>query len=215
MIFANRQEAGEKLAEKLIKFKNRADAIVLGLPRGGVMVAFAAARRLNLPLDIIVPRKIGAPGNEELAIGAIGENGELVLDEALAKQLGVTPKYLAKIVAEEKEEAQRRLRIYRNGRPPLSLDGKTAILVDDGIATGSTMLAAIRSAKNKKAKKIIAAAPIVAMDTLAKLKNEADDVICIDAPAYFGAVGAFYREFGQTQDSEVVETLQQKRGDSF
>ena len=210
MIFTDRRDAGRKLAGMLEKFQNQPNTIVIGLPRGGVVVACEAARRLNLPLDIIVPRKIGAPGNDELAIGAITEEGEAVLDEILVRELNVAPEYIAKTVAKEKQEAQRRLKLYRGGRGPLSLQDKTAILIDDGIATGATMRAAIRSAKNKKAKKIIVAVPIIAPDTLNKLRAEADEIIYLDAPMFLGAIGAFYEEFSQTEDEEVIELMREK-----
>lgn len=209
-MFVDRKDAGQKLAGSLIRFKNQSDAIVIGLPRGGVVVAYEAARRLNLPLDIIVPRKIGAPGNDELAIGAITEEGEAVLDEMLVRELNVAPEYIAKTVAKEKQEAQRRLKLYRGDRTPLNLQNKTALIIDDGIATGATMQAAIKSAKNKKAEKIIVAVPIIAPDTLKKLQVEADEIIYLDAPMFLGAIGDFYEEFSQTEDRDVIELMQEK-----
>jgi len=209
-MFVDRKDAGQKLAGCLIRFKNQSDAIVIGLPRGGVVVAYEAARRLNLPLDIIVPRKIGAPGNDELAIGAITEEGEAVLDEMLVRELNVAPEYIAKTVAKEKQEAQRRLKLYRGDRTPLNLQNKTALIIDDGIATGATMQAAIKSAKNKKAEKIIVAVPIIAPDTLKKLQVEADEIIYLDAPMFLGAIGDFYEEFSQTEDRDVIELMQEK-----
>jgi putative phosphoribosyl transferase len=210
MMFADRNDAGRKLATKLEQFNNQPGAVVIGLPRGGVVVACEVARRLNLPLDIIVPRKIGAPGNEELAIGAITEEGEAVLDEILVRELNVAPEYIAKTVAKEKQEAQRRLKLYRGDRAPLNLQNKTAILIDDGIATGATMRAAIKSAKYKKAAKIIVAVPVIAPDTLNKLRAEADEIIYLDAPMFLGAIGAFYEEFSQTEDKEVIGLMREK-----
>jgi putative phosphoribosyl transferase len=210
MIFADRRDAGRKLATKLEQFNNQPGAVVIGLPRGGVVVACEVARRLNLPLDIIVPRKIGAPGNEELAIGAITEEGEAVLDEVLVKELDVAPEYIAKTVAKEKQEAQRRLKLYRGDRAPLNLQNKTAILIDDGVATGATMRAAIKSAKYKKASKIIVAVPVIAPDTLKKLQAKADEIIYLDAPMFLGAIGAFYEEFSQTEDNEVIQLMREK-----
>lgn len=209
-MFADRNDAGRKLATKLEQFNNQPGAIIIGLPRGGVVVACEVARRLNLPLDIIVPRKIGAPGNEELAIGAITEEGEAVLDEILVKELNVAPEYIAKTVAKEKQEAQRRLKLYRGDRALLNLQNKTAILIDDGVATGATMRAAIKSAKYKKASKIIVAVPIIALDTLIKLQAEADEIIYLDAPMFLGAIGAFYEEFSQTEDNEVIQLMLEK-----
>lgn len=207
MIFQDRKDAGKQLAKKLAAFKDQKDTILLGLPRGGVIVADEVAQSLNLPLDLVVPRKIGAPMNEELALGAIAEDGEGVFDDWLIQALGVTPEYIQRTVAKEKQEAARRLQLYRGHRPPLSLKDKTVILVDDGIATGATMRAAIKSAKTMGAQRVIAAAPVIAPDTLAKIKSEADLIIYLDAPAFFGAVGAFYRQFEQTTDQEVIEIM--------
>ncbi len=211
MVFKNRQEAGQKLAEKLKEFKNKKDTIILALPRGGVINAFEIAKELNLPLDLIVPRKIGAPFNEEYAIGAITESGEGIFDQQAIASLNVTKDYLDKKVAEEKKEAQRRLKTYRQNQPPLDLKNKTVIIVDDGIATGLTMRAAIKSIKEKKAKKIIVAVPVSARDSLKIIEKEADQVICIDAPLFFGAVGAFYEDFGQTEDKEVIDLMEKSK----
>lgn len=206
MIFKNRIQAGEELAKKLSQFKNSAEAVILGLPRGGVVVAAVVAKKLSRPLDIIVPRKIGAPGNPEFAIGAITEDGEAVLDEASIAAWQIPAEYVRQEIIKEKQEAQRRLQLYRGGRAPLNLKNKIAILVDDGIATGATMRAAIVSARAKGAKKVIIAAPVVAADTLEALRKEADEVIFLDAPIYFGAVGAFYENFEQVEDKEVLLT---------
>ena len=207
MLFCDRVDAGRQLAGSLKQYANNADVIVLGLPRGGVVTAAVVAKALNLPLDIIVPRKIGAPMNEELAIGAMAEDGEVMLDEKLVRVLGVREEYIDKAVFKERAEAERRLRVYRGLHPPLTLQNKTAIIVDDGIATGATMRAAIASAKAKGAKRVIVAAPVIAPDTLLKLQREADEVIYLDAPAYFAAVGQFYEKFEQTTDEEVIGLL--------
>lgn len=207
MIFKDRRDAGRKLISKLAQFKNDPNVIVIGLPRGGVITASEIAQGLNLPLDLIVPRKIGAPYNPELAIGAITEDGEGIFDNKLISSLNVSQKYIDQEIEKEKEEAKRRIKEYRGDRPPLNLQNKIAILVDDGVATGSTMLAAIKSAKAKGAKKIIVAVPTTAQDSLKKIKKEVDEVVYLDAPFFFGAVGAFYEVFDQTIDEEVKSLM--------
>jgi putative phosphoribosyl transferase len=162
------------------------------------------ARALNLPLDIVVPRKIGAPGNPEFSIGAITETGEMILNEEV---FGISEDYLKNEAEKEKREAGRRLKLYRGDRPPLDLKNKTVIIVDDGLATGLTMRAAIASVKKMKAKKIIVAVPITPPEAVELIKKEADEIIYLEAPLLFGAVGAFYKEFGQTTDEEVIELL--------
>ncbi|MBI4992363.1 MAG: phosphoribosyltransferase [Candidatus Harrisonbacteria bacterium] len=207
MIFKDRQDAGKKLAAKLLKYKNNPDVIILGLPRGGVIVAYEIARELNLPLDVVVPRKIGTPGNPELAIGAITEDGQNFFDEKMINDYRIGKDYINDEIEKEKTEAERRLKIYRGKRQPLNLKSKIAILVDDGIATGATMIASIRSAKNKGAKQVIVAVPTTASDSLKKISQEADRVIYLDAPLLFFAVGEFYQDFPQTTDAEVIELL--------
>ncbi|OGY42076.1 MAG: hypothetical protein A2Y82_02305 [Candidatus Buchananbacteria bacterium RBG_13_36_9] len=207
MTFEDRADAGQKLAAKLIQYKNQKDALILALPRGGVVTAFEIARDLNLPLDIVVPRKIGAPQNEEYAIGAITESGEGIFNQEAIASLNITKDYLEQTIAKEKKEAQRRLETYRQDRPPLNLSAKAVIIIDDGIATGLTMRAAIKSIREKKAKKIIVAVPVSAQDSLKTIKEEADEVICLHAPLFFGAVGAFYKDFRQTTDEEVIDLM--------
>ncbi len=209
MIFTDRQEAGQKLVSKLKQFKNNPHAIILALPRGGVVTAFEVAKALDLSLDLVVPRKISAPSNPEFAIGAIAEDGIGVFDTELISSYGISQEYIDKEIEKEKKEAQRRLKTYRGNKTPIDLQGKIAILVDDGIATGSTMLAAIASVKAKKAEKIVVAVPVTAKDSLKKIEKEVDEVIYLDAPLIFGAVGAFYKVFAQTTDEEVV-TLMEK-----
>ena len=211
MIFKNRQDAGQKLAEKLSEFTNQKDTIILALPRGGVVTAFEIAKELNLPLDLVVPRKIGAPDNEEYAIGAITETGEGIFNQEAIVSLGVSQEYLNKKVAAEKKEAVRRLKTYRQDRTALNLKNKTVIIVDDGIATGLTMLAAIKSVKEKKAKKIIVAVPVSAKDSIEAIEKEVNEVICLQAPIFFGAVGAFYQDFGQTTDGEVIDLMKKSK----
>jgi putative phosphoribosyl transferase len=207
MLFKDRVDAGRQLAERLLKYRDDPFVVVIGLPRGGVVVAAEVARELRAPLDIVVPRKIGAPGNPELALGALTEEGDAVFHEWLVDSLGVSEEYLSMTLLKEKREAQRRLEIYRGKKPPLHLQNKTALLVDDGIATGATMRAAILSCRGKGAVKIVVSAPVIARDTLEMLEGEGDEVICVDVPEYFVSVGQFYETFEQTPDEEVVALL--------
>ncbi len=211
MMFKDRQDAGQKLAKELKGFKSQKNTIILALPRGGVVTAFKIAQNLNLPLDLVVPRKIGAPFNEEFAIGAITETGQGIFDQTSIETYKISHEYLEKKIAEEKKEAERRLKTYRPDQLPLNLKNKTVIIVDDGIATGLTMRAAIKSVKEKKAKKIIVAVPVTARDSLKIIQKEADEVIYLDAPLFFGAVGAFYEDFGQTTDAEVVDLMEKSK----
>lgn len=211
MIFKDRQDAGKQLSEKLAHYKDNPNTIVLGLPRGGVVVAFEIAQALHLPMDIIVPRKIGAPGNPELAIGAITEDGESIFDERMILDYGISQDYLANERQKEKQEALRRLHLYRGTRPPLRLENKIAILVDDGIATGATMRAAIKSAKAKGSLKIIVAIPTAAKDSLEKIKKEANEILCLDTPPLFFAIGEFYQDFPQIEDKEVIDLMGQAK----
>jgi putative phosphoribosyl transferase len=213
MIFKNRVEAGQKLAETLNKFKDAKDTIILSLPRGGVVVGYEVAKILNLPLDIVVPRKIGAPGDPEFAIGAITETGEGIFDEMTIGAYGITESYLQNEIKKEKAEAERRLTLYRGPRPPLDLRNKTVIIVDDGLATGLTMRAAIKTIKKFGATKIVVAIPVAPPDTAELIKKEVDEFICLLTPTFFGSVGEFYDEFPQTADEEVIELL--KKSENF
>jgi predicted phosphoribosyltransferase len=205
MIFHDRHEAGQKLSQALIKYRGNKKAIVLGLPRGGVVVAAEVSQALHLALDVVIIRKMGAPMNPELAIGATDELGHTVLNEEIIESLGVTETYLKEVKDKEQKIAQGRLNQYRGNKAPLSLKGKVALLIDDGLATGATMKAAIHSAKSRHAKKIIVAVPVAPAETIEKLRKEADEIVCLDIPAFFGAVGAFYEIFDQTSDEEVIE----------
>lgn len=209
MLFLDRQDAGQQLANKLTDFKNKPNTVILGLPRGGVVVAAVIAKQLALPLDIIIPRKIGAPTNPELAIGAITEDGQMIINQPIIDNLAIPPGYINQEANKQKHEAIRRLKLYREDRQPLNLKNRTVILVDDGVATGATMRAAILSVKNKKASQIILAAPVIAYDTLQALSREVDQVIYLDAPFFFGAVGAFYQNFAQTSDEEVIGIMRE------
>lgn len=200
--------AGEKLAEALKEYQNKG-AVVLAIPRGGVATGHGLARVLNLPLDVIVTRKIGAPDNPELAIGAVGETkGSLWLNKKLASQLGVSEDYIKSETRIQKLEIKRRERVYRKGREPLDLKNKTVILVDDGIATGATMIAAIREIRNMGTDKVVVATPVAPPETVEELKKEADEVICLQTPRLFFAVGQWYENFKQYSDEEVIKLLQ-------
>ncbi|MBA3722805.1 MAG: phosphoribosyltransferase [Parachlamydiaceae bacterium] len=207
MLFTDRKHAGKLLANLLTKYKNDKNTIVIGLPRGGVVLAYEIAKELQLPIDIICARKIGAPYNPEFAIGAITETGESFLDLGTIERLGIPKKYLDVEIKKESEEAARRNVLYKKNFPPHDLEGKTVILVDDGIATGATMKATIKAVKNKKAKTVIVAIPVAAPDTLREIKKEVNEVICLAAPIFFQAVGQFYEDFPQTSDQEVIDLL--------
>jgi predicted phosphoribosyltransferase len=207
MIFQNRQEAGQELIPELWQFSGNQDVVILGLPRGGVVVAYEIAKALKISLDIIVPRKIGSPDNPEFAIGAITEDGEGIFNRDIIDMYRVPWEYIEKEVAKQAKEATRRLKVYRGDRPPIELKGKTVIIVDDGIATGSTMLAAIKSIKSREAEKIIVAVPVASMESISKVKSIVDKVICLQPHLRFGAVGACYEDFRQVQDDEVIEIM--------
>lgn len=205
-MFKDRIEAGKQLAGRLRKYKSKA-LIILAIPRGGVVVGKELAKALNCPLDVIVTKKIGAPGNPELAIGAVGPDGTVVLNQDLAPKTGADKKYISEERRAKSEEVKRRMKAFRKGKKPLNLAGKTVILTDDGIATGATVEAAIKWVKTKKPKKVILAIPVAASDSLAKLVPLADEVVCLDQPYFFAAVGQFYESFPQTTDEEVVKLL--------
>jgi len=207
MFFKNRQDAGRKLASELKEYKDRKDVQVLGLARGGVIVAYEVAKALELPLNIVIPRKIGAPGNPELAIGAITETGAGVLNENIIARLGVSQAYIEQAIHKEKEEAQRRIKLYRKYAPLVNLEEKTVILVDDGIATGATMQAAVKSVQAENASYVIVAVPVASRDAIEILERMADKIVSLYSPADFGAVGYFYEYFDQAEDSEILDLL--------
>ena len=204
--FADRVEAGRLLARELSLHKLGQDAVVLALVRGGVPVGFAVADRLHLPLDVIVPRKLGVPWQPELAMGAIAGTAR-ILDERMIRHLSIPEEDIEDTIAREQAEMKRREHHYRGGKPPLDLRGQTAILVDDGLATGSTMLAAVRHARSLNAAKVIVAVPVGSAEACGRLRKEADDVICLATPELFYAVGEWYRDFGQVGDTEVEHLL--------
>jgi putative phosphoribosyl transferase len=206
-MFRDRVEAGELLAHALKAYDKNPQAIVLGLPRGGVVTAYAVAKKLTLPLDILSLRKIGAPQNPELALGAVSATGEIFLNEDLIAHLGVPEGALASKIKSERERALERYERFRKGRSPLHLEGKTVILVDDGLATGATMQAAILTAKAQEAARVVVAVPVAAPDSLEEVKDNADEVVCLNTPFFFQAVGQFYEDFAQVEDEEVISLL--------
>jgi putative phosphoribosyl transferase len=206
VMFADRADAGRRLAVALEDLVG-SPVVVLGIPRGGVEVAAAAAAVLESPLDIVVPRKIGAPGNPELGIGAVAEGVE-VLDERLIRILDVDPDYLAVEIAEQRREIARRTAAYRKDRPPPPVAGRVAVVVDDGVATGGTAAAAVRWARARGASKVILAVPVAPPDAVRRLEAEADEVRALATPEHFYAVGQWYEEFPQVSDERVVELLE-------
>lgn len=205
--FKDRTEAGRLLARRLAAYAGRPDAIVLALPRGGVPVGFAVARQLGIALDILIVRKLGMPHHEEFAMGAVGSGGVRVLQPGVPGLMGVTAQDVDAVTARELAELQRRERAYRGGRPPLDLAGRSAILVDDGVATGSTMLAAIEVARRLGPRELVLAIPVAPPDTAAALAPRVDELVCLSTPLNFRAVGQWYDAFGQTSDEEVQDLL--------
>lgn len=209
MYFANRTEAGRKLAKRLSGYANRNDVIVLGVPRGGVPVAFEISQALKAPLDVFLVRKLGAPGHEELAMGAIASGGVRVLDRETIEALGVSELDIESTTAKEQKELERRERAYRGGRPPLEVQRRTAIVVDDGIATGSSMRAGIKALRQMKPARIVVAVPVAPASTCGHLEREVDELVCLDTPELFYAIGQFYEDFSQVTDEEVQGLLRQ------
>jgi len=209
MVFQNRTEAGRKLAEHLHTYANRKDVIVLGIPRGGVPVAFEVAKALHAPLDLFLSRKLGAPGQEELAFGAIAAGGTRVLDWEIIEAIGISEEQIDQITAKVNKELERRANLYRGARPPLKVEGLTVLLVDDGIATGSSMRAAIHALRQMKPAWIVVAVPVAPLSTCNRLRREVDELICVYSPQDFYAIGQFYEDFSQTADEEVTELLRQ------
>lgn len=207
MIFLDRYEAGRELADRLLQYAGRTDLLVLALPRGGVPVGFEVARRLNAPLDVFMVRKLGVPGHEELAMGALATGEVLVLNTPLLQQLRMSPEMLQEVYRREKQELARREELYRSGRPPYEIEGKEIIVVDDGLATGASMKAAVLALRRFSPKKIVVAVPVSAEETYLELKKLVNETVCLNRPDPFIAVGAWYEDFSQTSDEEVQELL--------
>src|SRR6187399_1310025 len=205
--FPNRAEAGRLLAEKLEKYEGLDDVIVLGLPRGGVPVAYEVAKRLRAPLDVFIVRKLGVPGFEELAAGAIASGGVRVLNEDVVRAIPYATEAIEAATTKETAELEKREQIYREERAAPELRDKTVILVDDGLATGATMRAAVKALRQRGAAKIIVAVPVGPPDTCHEISKEADETICLSTPPFFQAVGQYYDDFSQTSDDEVRELL--------
>ncbi len=212
-IFSNRTEAGRLLAEKLLKYAGRADVIVLGLPRGGVPVAFEVAQRLGTPFDVFIVRKLGVPGFEELAVGAIASGGVRVLNEDVMRAIPNVDEVIELVTAKETAELERREQSYRDGRPAPELRDRVVILVDDGLATGATMRAAVKALRQCGAARIVVAVPVGPPDTCREIEEEADETVCASTPEFFQAVGQYYEDFSQTSDEEVRELLARAASD--
>jgi len=210
--FRDRREAGRLLAARLSAYANRPDVRVLALPRGGVPVGAEVASALGAPLDVFVVRKLGVPGHEEYALGAIATGGVRVLNEDVVRALRIPDRVIDALAAREQEELARRERVYRGHRPPLDVRGRTVILVDDGLATGATMHAAIRALRQQQPARIVVAVPTASPETCAELKTEVDDIVCATTPDPFYAVGLWYEDFSQTTDEEVRELLARSPG---
>lgn len=208
--FADRSEAGRLLAAELEGHRSRRP-VVLGIPRGGVVVAAEIADRLGTDLDIVLARKIGAPSNPELAVGSIAEDGRLFLDERIAARVGASPAYVERERERQLGEIARRVRLFRAARPKVPLRGRAVIVADDGLATGATMQAALWEVRREQAEFVVAAVPVGAVDTVERLAGSADELLCLRAPEDFGAVGRFYRIFDQVEDEEVVAILERHR----
>lgn len=212
MQFKDRSEAGRLLAKKLEVYSNRSDVIVLALPRGGVPVAYEVARALNVPLDVFMVRKLGVPGYEELAMGAIASGGVRILNDQVLFFMGISDEELDRVTAEEQLELERREQLYRGAQEPVNVQGRTVLVVDDGLATGSTMLAAVSALKRLEPAQIIVAAPVAARQTCDSFKPLVDATcVCVMSPEPFGGVGLWYEDFSQTTDEEVSYLLERAK----
>lgn len=207
MIYKDRKDAGKQLAEKLTLYRDKADVIVLGLPRGGVTVAYEIARVLHCPLDILIVRKIGFPGDPELAVGAVSETGSVVFNEDIVSRYRVNREYLERETARQKEEIARRVTLYRGGTGVPNLAGKTVILVDDGVATGATAKAAISTLKQEKIANLVVALPVATQEAQRNIAPLVDEWVCLQTPVGFRAVGQYYSDFSQVEDEDVVAML--------
>jgi putative phosphoribosyl transferase len=206
VLFRNREEAGKKLAGALKELKGK-DVVVLGIPRGGIVVANEVAKVLGAPLDVVVTRKIEAPGEPEFALGAVTQEGEVIMDRQAAESLGASPAYLDDQIRKKKEEVKERMKRLRGDKPYPRLEGKIVVIVDDGIATGSSVSAAVMSVKKRKPKEVVVAVPVAPADAVEMLAEEGARVVCLETPGPFLAIGEFYGDFDQVEDSEVRRIL--------
>lgn len=211
-MFRDRVEAGERLAERLAEVPLGPDPLVLALPRGGVPVAAPVANRLGAPLDVLVVRKLGMPGHGELALGAVASGGVRVLNEEIVRSFAVDAGVIEQVAERESKEVERREHLYRGDRPPVDLEGREVVLVDDGLATGATMRAAIAVLESKKVRRSVVAVPVASEEVCREVAQEASEVICLETPAPFMAVGRWYRDFPQTGDDEVRRLLEASKG---
>jgi putative phosphoribosyl transferase len=207
MVFLNRAEAGRELLKRLAAYENRRDVLVLGIPRGGVPVAFEVASGLHALLDVFIVRKLGVPGREELAFGAIASGGIRFLDTEIVEVVGISDAQIERITTKERQELDRRERAYRGGRTPLAVEGQTVILVDDGIATGSSVQVAITALRQMKPCWLVVAVPVAQISAYRRLRREVDDLICVHMPPSFRAIGEFYEDFSQVSDQTVTDLL--------
>jgi putative phosphoribosyl transferase len=207
MIFLNRAEAGRRLAKLLLEYRGRKDVLVLAIPRGGMPVAFQVARELEVPLDVFVVRKLGVPGQEELAFGAIASGGIRYRDSEIIEAAKISESEIESIAAKEARELERRESAYRGGRAPLAVKGQTVILVDDGIATGASMEVAIMAVRRMTPARIIVATPVASVSTCRRLGSGVDSIVCVHVPVSFSAIGEFYEDFSQVSDEEVKDLL--------
>ncbi len=207
MTFTDRAEAGRRLAAKLAAYAGRADVLVLGIPRGGVVVAAEVAQELGAPLDVFLSRKLGVPGQEELAFGALASGGVRVLDQDLIRELNISNAEIERITERVRTELERRDRAYRDGGTALPVDGKTVLLVDDGIATGSSTMAAIKTLRQMRPASLVLAVPVAPASTCKRLREHVDGLVCLYTPERFYAIGQFYEDFSQVTDQQVIEIL--------
>jgi putative phosphoribosyl transferase len=206
-LFKDRTEAGQRLAVKLAAYADRQNVLVLGLPRGGVPVAFEVANALKAPLDVFLVRKLGVPSQEELAMGAIASGGVRVLNEEIVKALRLTEATIDRVAQKEQQELERRERLYRDNRPVPDLQGRTVIVVDDGLATGATMRAAIEAVRQQQPARLVVGVPVSSFETCQEIGSEVDEIVCVETPRPFYSVGLWYKDFPQTTDEEVRDLL--------
>ncbi len=207
MLFKDRTAAGQVLAKELAAYTNRSDVLILALPRGGVPVAFEVAKALKAPLDVFLVRKLGVPGQEELAMGALASGGVRVLNDEVVAGLGLSETIINKVAEKEQQELERRERLYRDDRPAPDLHGRTVILVDDGLATGATMRAAVRALPQQQPAQLVVGVPVSSPETCQEFQTEVDDIVCARTPRPFHSVGLWYDDFSQTTDDEVRDLL--------